>query len=185
MVESAFPSLAGGTAVLVFGIGAEVTWRYDAANSIWLIATSAKLGSYREVWQATPITNLVGQTIQWTFVPLFTGQTPLIASHAAGVFTFGNDITFDVSIECDFDFNMTNNSEVQVFITPNYTGTGTMFLGTIRIPFQSSRIGTFDATAQRVGDISANASDTLSFVADDLPIGADSDLDAAVLVFTL
>jgi len=143
-------------------------------------------GQIREVWQATPIVGMTSQTIQWTFVPLFTGQTPSLVSEASGVFTFltnGAGIEIEENVHVSFEY-AANNSEASYSISPVYSGTGISTLLPMLDADQSSQSGSFGRTGYQKGNILAALNDTLSFLADSTGTNlSDVDLVAMYLQF--
>jgi hypothetical protein len=144
------------------------------------IADWDRLGnSVLEVWQATPILSMNVTTIQWTFIPIFTGQTPQLLSEASGVFTFltnGAAIEFQLNPHISFEY-AANNSEASFSITPTYSGAGVSTLLPILDADSSARLGSFARTPFNRGTILAALSDTLSFVGDSAGTnGSDVDL---------
>ena len=140
-----------------------------------------------EFWQATPITGMNAETIQWTFLPIFTGQTPQILTEASGVFTFqsvGSAIDFQLSSHISFEYSA-NNSEADYSITPNYSGAGVSSLLPILDADSSARSGSFGRTALAIGAVIAQTADTVSYVGDSAGTnGSDVDLLAAFLQVT-
>ncbi len=132
-----------------------------------------------EFWQATPITGMNAETIQWTFLPIFTGQTPQILTEASGVFTFqtvGAVVDFQYSTHISFEY-AANNSEANYLITPTYSGSGLSTLLPILDSDSSTRAGSFGRTAIGIGTVIAAVADTVTFIANSAGTnGSDVDL---------
>ncbi len=125
-------------------------------------------GVILELWQATALLPMANDVIQWSFIPGFSGQTPLLMTEAAGVFTFltdGAPITIQMQPEVGFNY-VANNSEASYIIQPNYVGTGVSTLLAILDADSSARITVLPRTAFNRGLVVANLNDTISFVAD-------------------
>jgi len=153
------------TAFLVGGAGAIAEWQYQDSNATWLCTGASKVAAWIEAWDATAIVDVgTSSTIVWTFVPFFAGQTPLIATHSAGTFTYQSDGVFNISLDIVIDFVSTaTNTEAQAKLVDNFTPitqneiqqitiTGTPTGGTFTLTFVGVTTGPidFDATAAEV-----------------------------------
>jgi hypothetical protein len=141
-----------------------------------------------ELWQATPILGMDNETIQWTFVPIYSGQVPIILTEASGVFTFatiGAAVDFQLTSHVSFEY-AANNSEADYSITGTYVGAGVSTLLPIIDADSSPRAGSFGRTALELGTVVAAAiTDTVSFLADSGGTnGSDVDLVNAFLQVT-
>ena len=138
----------------------------------------------REIWEATPITGMTAQTIQWTFVPQFTGQTPLLLSESAGTFTFLTNaarVDFQLQPFCTYQV-AANNSDCQYTIIPTYTGAGIDTILGIRGSMGSPRAASFPTSGFSLGTVIAAAGDTIVFTADSSGTnGSNVDLDEMFL----
>ena len=138
-----------------------------------------------ELWQATPVTNMSGQTIQWTFVPLAPGQTPQLFTHSAGEFT---PLT-EANARCDIRFEVdqilaVNNADVDLDFTPIMTGTGLFIFPRIIDSFAHSRSGTFPSSKIGGGLLSLTPSDSFRIDCSSAGTGGSTvDMTAGILLF--
>lgn len=155
----------GPTAILVGGSGAIAEWQYRDSSAVWICTAASKVVALNESWSATPITSVApnpsGSTIVWTFEPFFVGQTPVIATHSAGTFTYQSDGAFNISLDIIVNFlPTTNNTEAQMRLVDNFTPitqneiqtiaiTGTPTAGSFTLTFVGETTApiAFDATA--------------------------------------
>ena len=140
-----------------------------------------------ELWQVTPIIGMVASVLQWTFVPLQVGQTPILTTHAAGVHTFNsNGAVIDVRLTAGVTMNISaNNEAVEWTISPTYTGAGLSTVLGMGGSMGSPRGSAFPATNLILGEINPTSGDTLSFTGNSLGDGTSLvDLDAAYLQIT-
>jgi len=138
-----------------------------------------------EIWQATPILSMASTVIQWTFAPIFTGQTPVLLTESAGVFTFqtnGSVIDFRMNVLVDYQI-AANNAEAWYTFNDTYSGAGISTLLGMANTLLSPRSGTFSQTNMNLGSVIAAASDTISFVGDSGGTSlSDADLTSGYLI---
>ena len=173
-----------GTATLILSEGEYVEFQYRVGTG-WLRIAEAQVLPYREIWQGTPIINMAGQLIQWTHVPIFAGQIPLLTSHAGGNLTFTAATDVTTTFYCEVDMNLPgNNQDVDYTITPALVGTGDLIVPRIIDSFAHSRSGSFPRSNQSFGTIIVEENDVISWTVNSAGTGgATCDLDSAWLIF--
>jgi len=152
LIESALDIETSGASTSVFGSGAIAEWIYDDVSNVWFNVNTNKIPSYAELWQGTNILGVgVGSTINFTFVPLFTGQSPEIVTHLTGEFTEQLKGAFDLSTTFVKTFISTsNNAEAELSVS--YDDSITIISTPHFDAFQSSRSGSFKMSGE-VGGI--------------------------------
>ena len=165
---------------------ATAIWRWDGTR--WFPESRAHVGGILDIWSATPIVGIspVGQTIQWTYVPRYTGQTPSLFTESAGVFTAQVVAGIDVSTPGEWTHVIAaNNSDTELSIESVFSGAGLNFYAGINQPFSHARAASFTQSGSADGLFVVVAADTLSFTATGLGSGASTvDLDELTLFFT-
>jgi len=154
-VESALDILTPGPGTLVFGDAAIAEWIYDDVTNVWFNVSTNKIPDYNELWQGTNIIGVgAGSIINFTFVPLFVGQVPAIATHLTGEFTeqirgsFGLNTTFIKTF-----ISTSNNSEAELSVS--YDDSITIISSPHFDAFQSSRSGSFRMSGAVGGNLPA------------------------------
>ena len=169
------------------GIGEVWTWVFDGAN--WRVAHSGNQPTHIEAWLATPITGIsgLGQTINWTFQPLYTGQQPVMVSHSLGTFTLQTDLDLDMRLVVEWNFDLTgNNEDAQGVIDIVYAGTGLEIMPKIGNSFAHARSGDFITTNNTDGILLASAGETFRFdaISDPTQSGNTDLVEAALFMGT-
>lgn len=154
-IESALDIETTGANSIVFGAGAIAEWIYDDGSNVWFNVSTNKIPPYSELWQGTNIVGVgPGSTINFTFSPLFTGQTPIIATHLAGEFTEQLGGTFDLETSFVKTFISTSNAS-EAELSVSYDDSITV-ISTIHFDaFQSSRSGSFRMSGELSGVLPA------------------------------
>lgn len=169
----------------------KTTWRYNGSE--WQVDDQAHVGELTESWNATAIVGIAGagQTIQFNFIPLFTGQTPVVLTNVAGLFTFQVAAEVTIRAPAEFRHNIGANNDSSFFdVTPtfnNNSGFGVMFLPKLIDTAQSSRIETFPESGPMTGQMRGLVGDTFTLVAThNATTGATTgDLDVMRLIFSV
>jgi hypothetical protein len=141
---------------------------YNQTGDRWQIESSHGLAEWVEVYNATalPAIGTTPETIQWTFVPLFTGQPQLLVSLASGVFTVQVPIFIRVDITALWEFVMAaNNQDALGLVDMTHTGTGSAGFIELVNSFAHPRTGTFYMSNNTGGSVDGVVNDTFSFTA--------------------
>jgi hypothetical protein len=170
--------LQGTSAQLVY-FGAQSQWRFIQAPRYTLA----------DSWDATPIIDIGGKTINWTFLPFFPGQTPTIFTHAAGVFTY--QLTESELVLANFKAESSiiiaaNNADVNYSYDPVFSGAGPNNITPAIDAFAHPRAATFVKTLQSIGRTLFATSDTIRW--DGVSIGTSGstvDLDVGRVTFSI
>jgi hypothetical protein len=192
-IESKIGKTLGTTGFLLFFENECVEFSYESTPTpAWYVSATAALQAWFELYQATPVADIptTPTTVQWTHVPLFTGQTPELVSLAAGVFTtqFATDFDTEISLLWTFDISA-NNQDAHGRLDNTFTpaGTGDMIFVPIENAFTSPRTGLFNTSNSTTGAVNAQlgvAGDQFSFVANSL-VGQSGATDIAEAILVL
>ena len=173
-------------AVLI-SVGEVQEFIYNGTN--WGIKNIALAGEYLEAWQATVILNVPsgGQIIQWTHVPLFTGQTTNLASHVAGVLTSNIAAAISIRLSAIWEYQInSNNQDAKGLISDTIVGGSLIPRIEIVSSFTSPRTGTFPFSQNTSGVWIPSIGDTLQFDAfSDVGQSGDTDLAEALLFLSV
>lgn len=142
-----------------------------------------------EIWQVTPIIDIDGVTLNWTFVPLFEGQPNIIFSHSAGVLTYLPDCTSNINITLTIESEMnldTNNADVLWSYPNTYVGNNISIIPTIQDAFAHARSGVFLRSSQIAGIVRMSTGNTLKWDGVATGTGASTvDLNSGFIIFDL
>jgi hypothetical protein len=157
-----------GTAFVMFEELAAATWAYDQTADTWRTIATANIAPWLEAWSATPIIIVPGTptTIVWTFMPLYTGQTPQLVSHSAGTFTAQLDLLLNLDLSILWQWVMAgNNQDTTGILDAVYGGAGQSIFIESEQAFTSPRTGTWQTSSNTSGLLASAVSDTFSFTA--------------------
>ena len=180
-----------GVSSLLWTKASRVAWRWTGAQ--WLIESTSATTTWTESWEATPILGIgTPSVIQWTFAPLFPGQTPQVFSHASGVFTYEAADTVDVHVDIAVEVNFApggNNSECGYNIDfEDVVATGQSRFLRMLNELVFARAGNFANSNSGLGIVEPVTGDTYRVIADEtLSVGGgtQTDLTAGLLIFTI
>ena len=172
------------------------TFVWNAASNRWFGQWSPndQLAGYTEVWSAVATDPLdLGGDIQFTFVELFPGQAPVIATYSEptaneGLFTFQVATVVRVVWKERLFANIrANNTWAEYSILPTFSGAGTsVFSGTENGVPPSSRSASTAQRSMDEGRIQVANGDTLKLVGtSDGSGGSGYSLDSGFLFFEL
>lgn len=142
-----------------------------------------------EIWQVTPIVDIAGITLLWTFVPLIPGQVSLLFSHAAGVLTYLPICvsTVNITFTEESEMNLSaNNEDVIWSYVSTYVGSGVSILPDIVDSFAHARSGIYFRSGQVAGIVRLSEGDTLQWDGTAVGTGLSTvDLNSGFLVFSV
>lgn len=176
--------------VVMWSQASVIIWRYDGTS--WLLMSAAAIDPWVEVWQATPIASIgTPSTVQWTFVPFFPGQQPLLLTEVAGVFTYQptNGITIQVAVDVEMAFDSAAGNEDATYavdFTEVLASSPALFVRMVN-SFQTSRAGNFPVSGSSSGVFPAVQGDDYRVTAELVTASSGSinvDLDGGLLTFS-
>jgi len=140
-----------------------------------------------EVWQVTPIIDIAGKTLNWTFVPLLPSQVSILFSHSAGVLTYLPSCTASVNIilTVESEMNLTeNNADIIWSYENTYVGSNVDIIPAIKDTFAHSRSGVYLRSAQIAGIVRLDKDNTLKWDGASVGTGSSTiDLNSGFIVF--
>ena len=165
LVETPFNAIVLDTNAILYDVGARSTWMWTGTS--WIIKSSAKIAAIVELWSATPIIDVgTDQIINFTFQPLYAGQTPILATFSVGTFTLQFVSSLAVQISCKWDFVATGNNvdSIAEFRMSHSDPVGKAFLPSIAGSFATPRSGVFISSGSQVGTVVSIPNDTFQIL---------------------
>jgi len=142
-----------------------------------------------EIWNVTPITDIDGARLNWTFVPLFSNQVSILFSHVAGILTYLPTCTstLETTLTVESEMNLSANNEDVVWSYVNtYVGSNAEIIPDILDSFAHARSGIYFRSAQIAGVVRMSEGDTLQWDGAAVGIGSSTvDLNSGFLIFQL
>ena len=141
-----------------------ITYYADETDNAWRIYAQAHAEAYTEAFTATPAAVGAAAPILWTFTPLYTGQTQVLTSYAAGTFTFNFDGSIDFKLSILWEFDLTgNNQDASGRVDSVFSGAGLDLFIPMSFPFAHTRSGSFLASQSTEGVVDALKTETYRF----------------------